>query len=79
MRVIRHSSYIKKSKLLDAFLQGDRNFFKEIKKIKGNNKSPTCNVNGYCDNEDIANLFASEYRALFDTCDYSRFFYEDIN
>jgi hypothetical protein len=69
---------MKKSKLLDAFLQGDRDFFKEIKKIKGKCNVSTSNVNGYTDNNDIAQLFASEYCELFNACEYDQEFIANV-
>ncbi len=58
---------VKCLKLLEAMFNCDRDFFKEVHKIRGFNKYDNSFIDGLKDNELIANKFASQYNELFNS------------
>ena len=61
----RAEKTIKKTKLLDACLNGDGNLFKEIKKIRKTKVVVADKIDGVT--EDIPSHFASIYKELFNS------------
>jgi len=53
-------------------MNDDRNFGAEVKKIRGASKPTRCRmVDGVSDDNDIAQLFASSYKDLYNSVPYS--------
>ena len=48
----------------------DRDFWKEVKKIKNAKLSSNCTVDGHSNSQEIAQLFGHKYRSLFNTVSY---------
>ncbi len=68
---IKHSrsqnEQIKKVKVMHALFASDRDFFKEVRKIRAHAKSEIPNIDGIKDNGLIADIFAKQYKELFNS------------
>lgn len=58
---------IKKHKLLQSMCSSDRDFFNEIKRIRGHAKTVSSTIDGLHDNEQIADKFSSKYQKLYNS------------
>ncbi len=63
---IKHSrsqnEQIKKFKVMHALFSSDRDFFKELSKIRGHAKSEIPSIDGIKDNGQIADKFDKQYK-----------------
>ena len=50
----------------------DRNFWAEVKKIRGNRRGRTRIVDGMSDNSSIAEVFVQSYKSLFTSVPYNK-------
>ena len=66
----QQDAHLRKYNFLHALLKGDRQFHKEVKKYKGVKSRAPTSVNSCLGEENIADTFASEYKALFNSCNY---------
>ncbi len=58
---------IKKFKVMLALFSSDRDFFKEVRKILEHAKSEIPSMDGINDNGQIADIFAKQYKELFNS------------
>jgi hypothetical protein len=72
--VRRQQNQFKKESFLQALLTGERQFHKEVKKYKGVKSRFANSVNGEQGNKNIAEVFAKEYKDLFNSCSYDQNF-----
>jgi hypothetical protein len=56
---------------VNAMMQGDRNFFEEMRKLKGINKQNSKVVDGLTDGGDIVSLFKEQNQTLLNSCNYN--------
>jgi hypothetical protein len=72
LRYIRkNQAYIKNNRLAESLLQkNQRDYWAEIKKVKGIHKKSAASMDGITDDEGIADLFASKYKSLYNTTVY---------
>ena len=66
----RQESYIRKQNFLNSLLLDKLDFFKEVKRFKGHKSTSTKSLNGHHTCDEIAESFASEYRDLYNSCNY---------
>ena len=66
-RVKAQKENIKKFKLLGAFFSSDRDFFREVKNIRGHAKNENSVIDGLTENGEIAQKFTTLYRELFNS------------
>jgi len=66
-RAKSNKTLIKRFKLLEAMYSSDRDFFKEVRKIRGLSKTHTSCIDGLNDNSEIAGKFATQYDSLFNS------------
>ena len=69
-RVKSNKNLIKRCNFLNALLQGDRNFFDEVRRIKGTSKNSASVIDGLTCESEIASLFAEKYEGLFNSQNY---------
>ncbi len=62
---------LKKDKLMNAMLEGDRNIFDEMRKLKGTNKKRSKVVDGLTNDGDIVSLFKEQNQTLINSCNYN--------
>ena len=72
-RVRRKEEYLKRTRLAEALLNDpNRNFWSEVRRFVGHHKSvPTSAVDGVSGPENIANLWCSHFKQLYNTVDGS--------
>ncbi len=58
---------IKKFKVMHALFSSDSDFFKEVRKMRGHAKSEIPSRDGIKDNGQIADIFAKQYKELFNS------------
>ena len=80
VRFIRkQESLIRKSNFLNSLMSGGHDFFREVKKYRGQKQTPSNTMNGECgDDSKIAQtLNADEYQSLYNSCDYDPWGFPD--
>lgn len=72
-KVKRDADDVVKERVAASVLQdGGRNFWSEIKRIRNNKARPSSTIDGMSDPGDIAQLFASKYRELYNCVSYDK-------
>lgn len=72
-RVKKDKESIVRERIASAMLNGDdRNFWAEIKRIRGNKVGTSKIVEGLSDVNSIAQLFANKYRDLYSSVAYNK-------
>lgn len=56
---------LKRLKLLSSMFSSDRNFFKEVKRLRGHDRNNCQIIDGLSDNSQIAEKFAQKYKELY--------------
>ncbi len=66
-RCRKNKNEIQRSKFLEAMLSSDREFFKEVKRLKGFARTETSIIDGLSDGKQIADKFAVQYKELYNS------------
>lgn len=78
-QVKRDEESIVRERVANAMLNdGGRNFWSEIKRMRGNKAGVSRTVDGLTDADSIANLFADKYRELYTSVPYNESEMQDI-
>ena len=67
----KNKDLIKRCNLLHALISGPHDFNKEINKLRGTRNKTPSEVNGISGDRNIAEMFAHEYKSLYNSCTYS--------
>ncbi len=70
-RVKCKKKQLRKEKLMNAMLEGDRIVFDEMRKLKGTNKKRSTVVDGLTNDGDIVSLFKDQNQTLLNSCNYN--------
>ena len=72
-RVKKEANLLKNEKLAENMCNKNiKEYWKEIKRIKGKGKSCSASIDNYSNDEDIANVFAEKYECLFNSVSYDK-------
>ena len=69
--VNRNAADIRPSKMAAAFLSDNkRDFWAEVKKIRGSSKAMPCQIHDVCGNDNISQLFSDKYESVYNSASY---------
>ena len=78
-KVIRESDMVKMEKMAEALSKNNyRDLWKEVKKIKGRNRTCTNCIDGHSDDADICDVFQNKYEELYNCVHYDVQEVEDL-